>query len=82
MTPTKTININGFEVPEPLREAPTLECQIYFPLISSPAFYDCFFFTNTPWQEKLILRGICHLTKEAANLHAKALLSFTTLGKE
>ena len=77
---TKTIKINGFDVPEPLREA-----------LNEGDFY---YVTETnieikhkiEWEEddrdfEWLSLGICHKTKEAAELHRKALLSFTEVKK-
>jgi hypothetical protein len=62
----KTININGFEVPEPLR---TIEdgMVIFMPslILNVVTFRDA------------LTAGFCHATNEAAELHAKALISFT-----
>jgi hypothetical protein len=76
----KTININGYEVPEPCRE----------PLENGTTYYvydlvrDELIYTST-WvsqcgdsmDKQRLKRGLIHLTKEAAVAHAEALLSFT-----
>ncbi len=74
----RTININGFEVPEPLREKPERQTSYW-----KPSFDD----VEQPWEQHTwaddglddawLSLGICHMTREAAELHAKALLSFT-----
>jgi hypothetical protein len=73
----KTININGIEVPEPMREKPEIGHK-YFALSFD---YDDGYSEQTWEDHRLDLiwlsRGICHLTRKAAELHAKALLSFT-----
>lgn len=72
----QTININGFEVPEPLRE----------PLKRGDSYYTCrvpgggdaeYTWFNDETDTKWLDLGVIHLTKEAANLHRQALLSFT-----
>jgi hypothetical protein len=73
----KTININGFEVPEPLREYPEVGTVIFL------ASTNCTMgnnhskwrndYTYLEWLEK----GIVHLTSEAAQEHINAILSFT-----
>jgi hypothetical protein len=74
----RTININGHEVPEPVRE----------PLSEGDAYYFVSLYTSdgaseSHWHEtagvsRLRLdKGIIHLTREAAEIHANALLSFT-----
>ena len=71
---SKTIEINGYQVPEPMRVAPTLGTPYWLLHLASPA--------SNSWDgfqsEMLMLNaGRCHLTREGAELHAKALLSFT-----
>jgi len=77
----RTININGHEVPEPVRE----------PLENGQGYYfvtlDCLVISNgvanVRWDSSYkydlarLKAGIIHLTPEAAETHAKALLSFT-----
>ena len=70
----KFIDINGFKVPEPMRVAPMLGTPYWVLHITSPA--------SNSWDgfqsEMLMLdAGRCHLTREAAELNAAALLSFT-----
>lgn len=74
----KTININGHEVPEPLRVEPAIGTPVYMVFPNHPDFFiaeawlGASFFNN-----QCLKRGFLHLTKEAAQVHAKALLSFT-----
>ena len=73
----KTININGFEVPEPAREALN-RCDKYF--IADPVIPDYqrgYIWWGDSADQTFLRRGIIHLTKEAAIQHARALLSFT-----
>lgn len=75
----RTININGHEVPEPLREAPEVGTQIFIVSLSSQSrdrvapnrWSNCA--VHSTWIDD----GLIHLTREAAELHARALLSFT-----
>lgn len=74
----RTININGFEVPEPMREAPRIGSIYYAPTIT----YFNIATGSTTWDGGTVdccwlARGLCHTTREAAELHARALLSFT-----
>ena len=69
-----TININGFEVPEPCIKSPEL-CTSLWKTTMSGRWH--FLWANTTHQKEWLRLGIVHLTKEAAELHAKALLSFT-----
>ena len=77
---TRTININGHEVPEPVREPLESGTMYYMPELSSN---DSDLSVRLTWKcddidELWLKRGVIHLTKEAATAHAKALLSFTT----
>ena len=73
----KVININGIEVPEPMRETPKDDVSFW---LADPTnqtgvcefkWHPCS--THKGWLEA----GLCHPTKEAATIHANALLSFT-----
>jgi hypothetical protein len=68
-----TININGFEVPKPLEiESRLGSCLYYVSLLCAMhIIYDRSY-------KKEFKDGLLHKTKEAAELHRKALLSFTT----
>lgn len=75
----RTITVNGFEVPEPMRDKPSKGCA-YF--ISSTV--DTNMFIRDTWiDDKLGNRwldsGLCHTTKEAAIAHAKAMLGIAPL---
>jgi hypothetical protein len=69
----KTIRIGAFEVPEPLTEVPADGC-IFFVTIGLPV-KPVQFLTQEELQYLVDMR-IAHRTKEAADLHEKALLSF------
>lgn len=74
----KTININGFEVPEPLREKPERDTDYYVPTISDfNSFINEYTWEGDHIDNKFFSKGFIHLTEDAAELHAKALLSFT-----
>lgn len=70
----RTININGFEVPEPLRSVPAYGTS-YF-IIDLPDV-EGMTWTNVPDEYAWLKAGIIHLTREAAEKHLEALLSFT-----
>jgi len=74
----RTININGFEVPEPVRE-PLEEGQLYYvPIIGSEFMrLDCRLWNHNDYCTHVLKAGLIHRTQEAAELHRKALLSFT-----
>lgn len=70
----KTILVNGFEVSEPMREAPK-DGQRYF--LASPA--SRLYFTSSDWNDedfdqRYMSRCLVHATKSAAIAHAKAML--------
>jgi len=72
----KFILINGFEVPEPIRESMELRTTYWVAAHTASKIYSLKW--ENRWEERLLLKkGICHSTKEAAELHANALLSFT-----
>lgn len=71
----KTININGYEVSEPIAEYPMIGSSYY--LVSTSYGVSCHKWsggdTDVEWWEN----GLIHANKEDAELHLKALLSFT-----
>lgn len=70
----RIININGFEVPEPLRSVP-LDGTRYF-IINLPDVEDMTW-NNLSDEHEWLKTGIIHLTRENAEKHLEALLSFT-----
>lgn len=71
---TKTIKVNGFDVPAPMSEAPK-DGQRYF--LASPA--SRLYFTSSDWNDedfdqRYMSRCLVHATKSAAIAHAKAML--------
>lgn len=77
----RTININGHEVPEPMREVPDTGA-IYFAadVCMADLSPDARYWDHGVIGNNRLARGICHSTREAAEAHARALLSFTTTG--
>lgn len=77
----RTININGFEVPEPMRTAPERGAPYFVGRIEWTAFsgqrVKQYIWTGNPGDRALLEAGVCHASKEAAELHLRALLSFT-----
>ena len=78
----RTININGFEVPEPLRIEPKFEEPYWIADPASRDLADQYKWAGHTVDFRWLQRGLLHLTKEAAELHAKALLSFTEKSHE
>ncbi|MCW5597697.1 MAG: hypothetical protein KIT80_23600 [Chitinophagaceae bacterium] len=78
----RNVNINGFEVPEPVR-SPLEEGTKYF----SPAIdRDNKLCITSKWDNDssdylALNRGLIHLSEQAAINHAEALLSFTRIEK-
>lgn len=73
----RTLNINGYEVPEPVRKPITMHDPYYIPQLGG-AELCCM----RAWCDKIddyqrLEKGIIHLTPEAAIAHTNALLSFT-----
>lgn len=72
----RTININGFEVPEPVRIRPRKDELCYIPYLSDSKVQE-FNFADSITSNRWFNQGLLHKTKEAAELHLEALLSFT-----
>lgn len=70
----RTININGFEVTEPLRSIPP--CGTEYFLIDFLTVNE-FTWTNDDDEHHWLKAGLIHLTRENAEKHLEALLSFT-----
>jgi len=77
-----TININGFEVPEPLLVAPEIGSTYFIPEIYGMSGYTACLWRGTLRESAALYNGLIHKTPEAAQAHTKALLSFTTTVKE
>lgn len=75
----QTININGHEVPEPVRYPLKDGDQYFVPSLSKTNLaWDMIWYSQSPITISDFKRGLVHTTREAAQLHAMALLSFTT----
>jgi len=77
----KTININGHEVSEPLREAPEYGTTYFYSCPNLSALYGSYYWSGSEYDFRQLKTGFAHLTREAAIAHAEALLSFTSEGK-
>lgn len=76
----RTITVNGFEVPEPMRETPEIGSQYWIATTTSQSLAG-----DVVWDADIadllwLSRGICHSTKEAAIAHAKAMLGIDPNG--
>lgn len=74
----RTITINGHEVPEPMRVAPKWIAGYYMPDLIDSTYVATSYWGDDKYDEERLARGLCHLTREAAEAHARALLSFAT----
>ena len=72
----RTISINGYEVPEPIRVRPRKDELYYIPYLTDSKV-QAFKFAESITTRRWFKEGLLHKTKEAAELHLKALLSFT-----
>lgn len=77
---TRTIKIGNYDVPEPLRDVQEEGTLCFVTSLVTYSQDVTIKFESCETHKKLLSDGILHLTKEAAELHAKALLSFTTMG--
>lgn len=81
----RTIIINGHEVPDPLREIPPPGSAVYWPDIADGEHVAKHALVGSmldwPCLTRLRSRGLLHLTRDAAEQHARALLSFTMEGE-
>ena len=75
--PPKTIRIGEYDVPEPVRE-PLEDDKEYWGVdpTATELVWNCKW-NNAGFCNLMLRRGLIHLTKEAAVIHAKALLSLT-----
>lgn len=74
----RTININGIDVPEPLRVAPENGVMVWMVVVSMETSVTSYrYYSSDPCFTRCIIRGVLHLTEQAARTHAEALLSFT-----
>lgn len=74
----RTININGYEVPEPVRE-PLENGEKYW--LASTEGVCLSTWNSSSLDEEWFAAGLVHLTEEAARQHTDALLSFTRRDK-
>ena len=78
----KTIKVNGFDVPEPMREAPALGAAYFIAIPNSQNYYHGYLRDAFPLNTCWLSRGLLHSTKEAAVAHAKAMLGIDPYATE
>lgn len=71
----KTITIGGMEVLEPILDAPKIGAWFFMPDPCVADLFDADTWEGSGGHITLLYRGMCHLTKEAAIAHAKALIA-------
>jgi len=76
----KTININGLEVPEPYRGEMEIGQSYYHPNFENEDIANSYVWNDDTVDVRIRDRGLLHLTEEAAELHGRALASFTEVG--
>ena len=75
----KYIIINGFKVPAPVRDGLNIDARYFYVSLRESIGYSWSMFRNDNFDLACLKNGIVHLTKEAVEIHAKALLSFTAV---
>lgn len=75
----KTIRIGEYDVPEPLRVRPKKGETYHFVSFKGDSNVHSYSWQGDSIDDELLSKGIIHLTNEAAELHAKALISLTKL---
>lgn len=73
----KTIRMGEYDVPEPMREMPARDTDYYIACITTSGLYGVATWVCDAQDIEWFNRGVVHSTKDAAVLHAKALLSLT-----
>lgn len=78
----KTIRIGDYDVPEPMRVEPEEDAEFFLPAVLLSRKHILCSWAGHPEQYEHLAAGFCHSTAEAAELHAKALISLTSPTKE
>ena len=75
--PPKTIRIGEYDVPEPVREPLEKDTEYWIAHFSLAELANRFKWYSDEFDNRVLKNGLIHLTKEAAVIHAKALMSLT-----
>ena len=78
----KTIKVNGFDVPEPMREAPAWGASYFSARPSAEGYYNGYSWDDLLSENRWLQRGLLHTTVEAAVAHAKAMLGIDPYATE
>ncbi|MDR2880862.1 MAG: hypothetical protein LBV29_03035 [Azoarcus sp.] len=73
----RTVLINGIEVPEPLREAPPVNDNVYVVSPASDPGIVRYSWREEDFMQRWLALGLLHLTEEAARQHVEALIAPT-----
>lgn len=76
----QTITVNGFEVPAPLKEMPQ-HGGVWLVLPHSEHFTEFYSSDTSLWKLVALSRGLFHTNREAAVVHAKAMLGIDPKGE-
>ena len=76
-----TIRIGDYDVPEPMRVPPKDETW-YYVASNEQSRAVRYLWENCEYDKRMLKSGLCHSTKEAAELHVKALLSFSAMSDD
>ncbi len=71
----KMIKCGGLEFPEPMQVAPEIDTRYWLATMLDGVFE--YRWKNDSFDQKVLSLGICHLTEEAAEAHAMALIALT-----
>lgn len=69
----RTIKVNGFDVPEPMREAPEIKSTCWLVIVTGHYFSSLVLWDESDACNMWLSRGLIHSTKEAAAKHAMAM---------
>lgn len=70
----RTIKVNGFNVPEPMKQAPDIGTDYFVSSVVQEHYHIPSCWDGYSEDYLRLSRNICHTTKEAAIAHAKAML--------
>lgn len=73
----KTINIGGYEVPKPVTDEPEKGQSFWVVELTDSDLVSGTAWDDHTFDRRMLKQGLIHLTKEAAQTHAQALLSIT-----
>ncbi|MDE1479347.1 hypothetical protein KKJ01_14180 [Xenorhabdus bovienii] len=74
----RTIRIGNIDVPEPVREELKHGTVYYYPnLYNMCRLRSDNFYMGTDFDKSMLQRGLIHLDRESAEIHAKALIALT-----